>query len=191
MISKPRGHCAVELQALPPRIGHVRRILSAHLRYWRLDALIDAAALGVTELLSNVHRHARPDKNCTVEIVLLPDRLTVSVQDSDPRPPHVRSAGPSAACGRGLSLIASVSQSWGVREREGERGKAVWFSLSAPVTAGPGAPPSAAPPVAAEERPGGTAPASVPSSGAAAGTPRGAHTPVAPREPAATGARPG
>ncbi len=90
MISHSRRHCVVELQALPSRIGQIRRIVSAQLRHWQLDPLIDRAALGVTELLSNVHRHAQPDKTCVVEIELRLGRLTVSVIDSDPRlPVHV------------------------------------------------------------------------------------------------------
>ncbi len=36
----------MELQALPSRIGQVRRIVSAQLRYWHLDSLIDRAVLG-------------------------------------------------------------------------------------------------------------------------------------------------
>ena len=70
----------MELQALPSRIGQVRRIISAQLRYWHLDPLIDHAALGVTELLTNVHRHAQPDKSCTVEIELLLDQLGRTVE---------------------------------------------------------------------------------------------------------------
>jgi anti-sigma regulatory factor (Ser/Thr protein kinase) len=124
----------VELQALPSRIRQVRRIVSAQLRYWHLDPLIDHAALGVTELLANVHRHAEPDKMCTVEIELLLDRLTVSVHDHDPRLPAVREADISATAGRGLALIAAVSESWGVRP-QGEMGKIVWFTLSAPTPA--------------------------------------------------------
>ncbi|MGW1895437.1 ATP-binding protein [Streptomyces sp. NPDC002004] len=131
MISQPSRHCTVELQALPSRIGQVRRIVSAQLRYWQLDPLIDRAALGVTELLTNVHRHAQPDKTCTVEMQLLLDRLTVSVFDRDPRLPQVCAAGPSATCGRGLALIAAVSESWGARPR-GDEGKVVWFTLPAP-----------------------------------------------------------
>lgn len=130
MISNPSRHCTVELQALPSRIGQVRRIVSAQLRHWRLDPLIDFAALGVTELLSNVHRHAEPDKRCTVELVLLLDRLTVSVRDHDPREPGVREAGPGDTCGRGLKLIAAFSDCWGVRPQEGG-GKVVWFTLTA------------------------------------------------------------
>jgi len=131
VISKPSRHCTVELQALPSRIGQVRRIVSAQLRYWHLDPLIDPAALGVTELLTNVHQHAQPDKTCTVEIELLLDRLTVSVHDHDPRLPVVEDADPSATCGRGLAMVAAVSESWGVRP-DGESGKVVWFTLSAP-----------------------------------------------------------
>ncbi|MFJ3640615.1 ATP-binding protein [Streptomyces sp. NPDC090108] len=137
MISHPSRHCTVELQALPSRIGQVRRIVSAQLRYWHLDPLIDRAALGVTELLSNVHRHARPDKACTVELELLPDRLTVSVRDHDPRLPVVAEAAqaldaaPLATCGRGLAMVAAVSESWGARP-DGDDGKVVWFTLSAP-----------------------------------------------------------
>ncbi|GAA5706890.1 hypothetical protein Save01_07749 [Streptomyces avermitilis] len=141
VISKPSRHCTVELQALPSRIGQVRRIVSAQLRYWHLDPLIDQAALGVTELLSNVHRHAQPDKTCTVEMELLLDRLTVSVHDHDPRLPVVRDAEPSATSGRGLAMVAAVSESWGVRP-EGESGKVVWFTLPAPsATALPTRPP--------------------------------------------------
>ncbi|CAM5502703.1 ATPase [Streptomyces spiroverticillatus] len=118
----------MELQAAPARIGQVRRIVSAQLRYWHLDPLIDPAALGVTELLTNVHRHAQPDKTCTVEIELLLDRLTVSVHDHDPRPPRVCAAEPYDTGGRGLALIEAVSDDWGVRQ-EGEEGKTVWFAL--------------------------------------------------------------
>nr|WP_285557936.1 ATP-binding protein [Streptomyces hygroscopicus] len=188
MISHPSRHCTVELQALPSRIGQVRRIVSAQLRYWHLDPLIDRAALGVTELLSNVHRHARPDKSCTVELELQPDRLTVSVRDHDPRLPvpaedtDTDTAGttPLATCGRGLAMVAAVSESWGARP-DGDNGKVVWFTLPAtpghpartprrvpehrptpaPVMAGavsttpPATPPRAAVPAAATTAPGG------------------------------------
>lgn len=149
MISEPSRYYAVELHALPPRIGQVRRIVSAHLRHWHLHALIDQATLGVTELLTNVHRHAQPDKRCTVEIELLLDRLTVSVRDNDPRIPEAGFlgglGGPDecegltafdtgdglATSGRGLAIVGAVSESWGIRPC-GADGKVVWFTLSAP-----------------------------------------------------------
>ncbi|MDT0393253.1 MULTISPECIES: ATP-binding protein [Streptomyces] len=147
MITYPSRHCTVELQALPSRIGQVRRIVSAQLRYWHMDPLIDRASLGVTELLSNVHRHARPDKTCTVEIELLLERLKVSVYDHDPRLPVVGDASPLATCGRGLAMVAAMSESWGAVP-DGESGKVVWFTLPTP---------SAAPAPAWERRPRFTA----------------------------------
>ncbi|MFD6191193.1 ATP-binding protein [Streptomyces sp. NPDC060275] len=141
MITHPSRHCTVELQALPSRIGQVRRIVSAQLRYWHMDLLIDRAVLGVTELLTNVHLHARPDKTCTVEIELLLDRLTVSVRDHDARLPVVDDAEPLATCGRGLAMVAAMSESWGARP-DGESGKVVWFTLPTAVTAAPVTAPS-------------------------------------------------
>ncbi|MEU7279882.1 ATP-binding protein [Streptomyces sp. NPDC045431] len=134
MISQASRQCTVELQALPSRIGQVRRIVSAQLRYWNLDSLIEKAALGVTELLTNVHQHAQPDKVCTVELELLLDRLTVSVHDHDPRLPTVLTlnpADPLPTSGRGLALIEAFSESWGARP-QGDSGKVVWFTLPAP-----------------------------------------------------------
>jgi anti-sigma regulatory factor (Ser/Thr protein kinase) len=139
----------VELHALPSRIGQVRRIVSAQLRYWHLDPLIDRAALGVTELLTNVHRHAQPDKTCVVEIELLLDQLMVSVRDHDPRLPvvgDIDEVSPTATCGRGLAMVAAVSENWGVRP-DGESRKVVWFTLAAstavstPAMATPARPP--------------------------------------------------
>ncbi|OLZ73346.1 hypothetical protein AV521_04435 [Streptomyces sp. IMTB 2501] len=194
----------MELQALPSRIGQVRRIVSAQLRYWHMDPLIDRAALGVTELLSNVHRHARPDKSCTVELELAPDRLTVSVRDHDPRLPvladaaHLLAAAPLATCGRGLAMVAAVSESWGARP-DGENGKVVWFTLSAPTVARPH--PAHTPRRTTEPRPEpvpvrSTVPvaASAPVSAAAslpvapvpAGTPVRAGTPVGAAAPVAS-----
>jgi anti-sigma regulatory factor (Ser/Thr protein kinase) len=134
VISQANRHCTVELQALPSRIGQVRRIISAQLRYWQLDPLIDRAALGVTELLTNVHRHAQPDKICTVDIELLLERLTVSVSDHDPRLPSLTAAAPLDTGGRGLALIAAVSESWGIRP-QGDSGKSIWFTLPTPPSA--------------------------------------------------------
>ncbi|MFI7385427.1 ATP-binding protein [Streptomyces sp. NPDC049813] len=140
MISQPSRYCTVELQALPSRISQVRRIVSAQLRYWHLDPLTDLAALGVTELLSNVHRHAEPDKRCTVELALRGNRLTLSVRDHDPRLPVVRDLDAVSTCGRGLAMVAALSESWGARpHRDG--GKVVWFALPAP------SPATALPPV--------------------------------------------
>ncbi|MGW6708105.1 ATP-binding protein [Streptomyces sp. NPDC054956] len=183
MISHSRRHCVVELQALPLRIGQIRRIVSAQLRHWQLDPLIDRAALGVTELLSNVHRHAQPDKTCTVEIELRLGRLTVSVHDSDPRLPVLRpvEAGALETSGRGLALVEAVSEAWGARHQADGPGKVVWFSLRA--APGPAAP-DRLPVILADKPVRGLAPAPP---AAVPADPVSAGLPVA----ASVGARPG
>lgn len=123
----------MDFQALPQRLGQVRRIVAAQLRRWELDPLVDPALLGVGELLANVHRHTGADKHCQVELVLLWDRLTVSVRDHDPHLPQLRTAATFASSGRGLALVEALSVSWGARAQRGGAGKVVWFTLPAPV----------------------------------------------------------
>jgi anti-sigma regulatory factor (Ser/Thr protein kinase) len=142
--------CSLELEALPHRIGQVRRILSAKLRYWNLHPLIDATLLGITELLANVHRHAQPDKRCSVEMVFSQGQLTISVADNDPRPPRLGNPiEPLATSGRGLAMVAALSESWGTRPSFDGDGKAVWFTLAAPAVPPATAPAAAAVPIPA------------------------------------------
>jgi anti-sigma regulatory factor (Ser/Thr protein kinase) len=125
--------CALELEAHPYRIQQIRRIVSAQLRYWRLDPLIDAASTGISELLANVHRHAMPDKQCAVKLTLASDRLTVAVADHDPRLPHMQPLEPTATTGRGLALVEAMSDSWGTDLLPEDTGKIVWFVLRTPM----------------------------------------------------------
>ncbi|WP_079138773.1 ATP-binding protein [Actinacidiphila rubida] len=125
--------CALELEAHPYRIQQIRRIVSAQLRYWRLDPLIDAASTGISELLANVHRHARPDKQCAVKLSVENGRLTVAVADHDTRLPHMQPVEPTATTGRGLAMVEAMSDSWGTDLLPGDGGKVVWFVLRTPV----------------------------------------------------------
>ena len=127
--------CALELEAHPYRIQQIRRIVSAQLRYWRLDPLIDAASTGISELLANVHRHAKPDKQCAVKLSLAADRLTVAVADHDTRLPHMQPVEPTATTGRGLAMVEAMSDNWGTDLLPDESGKVVWFVLRTPVAA--------------------------------------------------------
>lgn len=124
--------CALELEAHPYRIQQIRRIVSAQLRYWRLDPLIDAASSGISELLANVHRHAKPDKQCAVKLTVDGSRLTVAVADHDPRLPQLQPVEPTATTGRGLTMVEAVSDAWGTDLLPDEGGKVVWFVLRAP-----------------------------------------------------------
>ena len=125
--------CSLELEAHPYRIQQIRRIVAAQLRYWRLDPLIEAAASATSELLANVHRHAKPDKKCGVRLTLAGDRLTVAVTDHDPRLPQLRPMEPLETTGRGLTMVEALSDSWGTDLLPEDTGKTVWFVLRTPV----------------------------------------------------------
>ncbi|WP_406503782.1 ATP-binding protein [Streptomyces sp. NBC_00212] len=127
-IDSPRKY-TLSLAATPDRIPQVRRIVAAHLRHWRLESVIQPVSLGVCELLTNVHRHARGDHDCVLELRWARGRLTASVADTDPRLPRLRGPRPFAERGRGLALVAHFSDSWGTHTTPG--GKVVWFTLTA------------------------------------------------------------
>lgn len=128
MITDLTRRCELQLEAAPSRFGQVRRIVSAQLRYWRLDPLVDPAVLGITELLANVHKHAQPDKKCTIGIAYLSGCLTVSVHDADPRLPEAYAAEVLSTRGRGLRIVAALSGEWGAGPDD-SGGKTVWFTL--------------------------------------------------------------
>ncbi|MFF3698628.1 ATP-binding protein [Streptomyces sp. NPDC002221] len=127
-IDSPRQY-TLGLDATPARIPQVRRIVAAHLRHWRLESVIQPVSLGVTELLSNVHRHTQGDHDCVLELRWARGQLTASVADGDPRLPRLHGPRPFAERGRGLALVAHLSDSWGTQNTPG--GKVVWFTLSA------------------------------------------------------------
>ncbi|WP_042435846.1 ATP-binding protein, partial [Streptacidiphilus anmyonensis] len=60
-------------------------------------------------------------------LVLEGFQLTVSVADTDPRPPVVRPAEPSRPGGHGLHVIDTLAASWG--STQGPHGKTVVVSL--------------------------------------------------------------
>ncbi|MGK5548727.1 ATP-binding protein, partial [Streptomyces sp. URMC 127] len=114
-------------EARSGRMPQVGRIVTAHLRYWQLEPLMRPVRLGVGELLANVHRHAGPDKRCTLELHRSGRELTVSVTDRNTDLEALFGVRPAGAPGRGLAMIAALSDSWGVRPLPD--GKTVWFTV--------------------------------------------------------------
>jgi hypothetical protein len=90
--------------------------------------LVLAATLCTSELVTNVHMHT--DGSAMLRVRLTPARLRVSVYDESPDPPVVRPPDPDACHSRGLLLVGSVADSWGVvPDRAGRYAKGVWFEL--------------------------------------------------------------
>ncbi|WP_041993869.1 ATP-binding protein [Streptomyces sp. AcH 505] len=116
-------HYEVELHASAERVSQIRRIVAAHLRYWKLDLHVAPVSQGIDELLTNVHRHVGDDNRCIVELRWTGRHLTTSVEDNGPRMPRLLTAG-----GGGLARVAAVSDSWGTCATA--EGKVIWFTRS-------------------------------------------------------------
>lgn len=99
------------------------------------DSVTDDAVLILSELLSNAWRHGRPLRSGpddeTVRAAWRIDeyaRLTVEVTDGGgPTRPAPANPSITAHGGRGLNIITSLAEDWGVRDGTGE--VTVWASL--------------------------------------------------------------
>ncbi|MGW5255344.1 pep a2 [Streptomyces sp. NPDC004012] len=114
-------HLDVELS--PERIGQVRRILAAHLRYWDLETLVEPVCRCTDALLCTIDRHAT-DKNTTIEMWWNGQHLITAVQDTE------RDIRPHYAPSGCLTQIAALSNGWGYCATAAG-GKIVWFSQRA------------------------------------------------------------
>ncbi|WP_327275403.1 ATP-binding protein [Streptomyces sp. NBC_01224] len=110
---------------------HLRRILRLCLTVWGLLDVVDAAELALTELIANVVRHV-PGRRCRTLIFLLPaEGVRVEVADASPELPRAVTGDVLDEGGRGLVLVDTVTDRWGVEPRRDGRGKTVWFECLA------------------------------------------------------------
>jgi anti-sigma regulatory factor (Ser/Thr protein kinase) len=116
-------------------VARARRELVAVLEVWGLGKLQDAAALVLSELVTNAVVHARSPRGRLIETRLLrldDGRVRIEVHDANGCPPVPRASGDTDEGGRGLTLVdALTGQQWGVSRREGV-GKAVWAIVAEP-----------------------------------------------------------
>ncbi|MFJ7768143.1 ATP-binding protein [Streptomyces sp. NPDC097107] len=118
---------------------HLRRVLRLYLVRSGLSDVADAAELALTELVANVVRHV-PGRRCRVCFLLHPGGVRVEVADSCPELPVPAVADTLGDGGRGLVIVAAVTERWGVAPYADGRGKTVWFecvSRAAPPTPRP------------------------------------------------------
>lgn len=93
------------------------------------DEVADVVELLASELVTNAVRHGGGPS--VMRCVIENDRLTVSVSDRSEAPPTLQSPAPLDPHGRGLRLVATLAERWGVNVRPGY-GKDVWFSSVMP-----------------------------------------------------------
>jgi PAS domain S-box-containing protein len=112
------------LEPQPTSVARARELAREQLLSWGLDDLVDTTELLVSELVTNALRHGYGD----IRLRLLLDRtLVCEVWDSALLQPRRRRARDTDEGGRGLQLVAMLSQSWGSRRTH--HGKTVWFEL--------------------------------------------------------------
>ena len=122
---------SVAFHDVPPDAGAVadaRRFLRRTLVDWGVDeAATDAAALCLSELVTNAVIHART--GCTVRILLEDGVLTTTVRDGGAReaPPDDVGDDPLQVHGRGLQLVEALAARWG--SEVDTDGTTVWFVL--------------------------------------------------------------
>jgi hypothetical protein len=113
---------------------------------WGLPERSDDVALVVSELLTNALRHGRPvsgrpDAGWPVQLGLFQSGPGVMCAVADPSSaaPVPRNPGAAAETGRGLRIIAALSDQWGYLT-SGDQGKITWalfWSRMIPPAAGP------------------------------------------------------
>ncbi len=91
--------------------------------------MVDAVELMVSELATNCVRHTNTAFDLSVERSR--KSIRVEVTDRDDGKPVMRSPGPEDLTGRGLQIVNTLAQAWGVEKQTTPGGKTVWFTLPA------------------------------------------------------------
>ncbi|WP_275558296.1 ATP-binding protein [Streptomyces sp. 5-6(2022)] len=108
----------------PQILRGIRRIIRAHLRLWGRDDLVDAVALCVTEVLTNVPKHTGSPE-CRLRLWNTQDGVHTTISDTDSALPTVREPDWCAESGRGMFLLSSTAYRWAALPTP--TGKDVWF----------------------------------------------------------------
>jgi anti-sigma regulatory factor (Ser/Thr protein kinase) len=115
--------------AHPEEVAGLRRIMRLHLNHWGLPGAVEAAQLCVSELVANVITHVGAGTPTTLAVSMKGTHLRLEVQDPDARAlPTLLSALPDEEAGRGLSLVNTVADRWGVVLTAS--GKTTWIELA-------------------------------------------------------------
>ncbi|MFF9851489.1 SpoIIE family protein phosphatase [Streptomyces litmocidini] len=116
-----------ELPPDPALVARARSMAAEQLARWGLDELVFTTELVVSELVTNAIRYA----SGPIGLRLIRDRsLICEVSDSQHTSPHARYAGSDEEGGRGLFMIAQLTEHWGTRYMP--TGKTIWAEQALP-----------------------------------------------------------
>jgi anti-sigma regulatory factor (Ser/Thr protein kinase) len=118
----------IMLAPVPASAREARWFVGRVLAEWGDTQLVEAAALLVSELVTNAVTHAGSEVHVVVGRGGRYAVLRVEVGDFSSTPPTVGGFDLEAMSGRGLALVEALSHRWGV-ETHGS-GKRVWFELA-------------------------------------------------------------
>ncbi len=104
-----------------------RRFVAAVLDLRGYAPLIEDAELAVSEVVTNIVRHARSEG--VLVIRHRPGGVRFETTDSGGGVPDLQAPTPEEPTGRGLSIVAHVADRWGVDPSAPGPGKTVWFEL--------------------------------------------------------------
>ncbi|MFI8946275.1 SpoIIE family protein phosphatase [Streptomyces sp. NPDC053750] len=122
----PAGQVATwDIPADPSLVAPVRKQVLEQLSAWGLLEASFTAELVVSELVTNAIRYGAPP----IRLRLIHDATTLicEVSDTNHTAPHLRRAKTWDEGGRGLLLVAQLTQRWGSRHTT--EGKTIWAEL--------------------------------------------------------------
>jgi PAS domain S-box-containing protein len=130
--------------AIPGSVGRARRFLLQHVPAGGGEGP-DLMALMLSELATNAVEHAATEFEVAITLGALAEGtdgarwVRVAVSDEAPGYPAPEEPAPDAPRGRGLRIVESLADAWGIEVQRGRPGKTVWFAsrvsgFEAPVT---------------------------------------------------------
>lgn len=109
----------------PTEVRRARRFVQQLVEGMCSD-LADTAVLLTSEVVTNAIIHGRSEAR--VQVTLGDERVRVEVADDNSRPPAVQATDDDALDGRGLMILTTAADDWGVHPAG--IGKVVWFELT-------------------------------------------------------------
>ncbi|MFD5384886.1 ATP-binding protein [Streptomyces sp. NPDC127074] len=133
-LTGPEERVVVRRWTRHPRcVALARADLRKALAGWGLIAIEEVALLVLSELITNAVRHARvPGRQIETRYLHQGDKVRIEVHDAADQLPKLRTPTPESVRGRGLVLVETLADQWGVTPRAAV-GKAVWAVLTLPV----------------------------------------------------------
>ncbi|MER6738244.1 SpoIIE family protein phosphatase [Streptomyces puniciscabiei] len=111
----------------PAAVAQARAEILAQLTQWQLHEVAFTAELVASELITNAIRYGRPP----IRLRLIRDTtLLCEVFDANSTAPHLRRARTLDEGGRGLLLVAQLTERWGTRHHA--EGKTIWAEIALP-----------------------------------------------------------